>query len=105
MLPLEMANRLLLMTRLPMIKLAWPSLVTVTLTAELVEPTIIWPKSTDIGAIVISGTGPVPVPFNATFKVFSSGSLEGMVRLADCGPMAAGVKTIVMLAESPAGNV
>ena len=55
-LPLEIVNWPLLMVRLPMIKLALPSLVTVTFFDALDEPTCTEPKLTEAGITVISGT-------------------------------------------------
>ena len=43
------------MVMVPMVRLAVPSLLMVTVSAELVEPTWIEPKSIEVGSTVISG--------------------------------------------------
>ena len=56
-LPLEIVNWPLLIVRLPMIRLALPSLVTVTFFVALEEPTCTVPKSMEGGITLMSGLG------------------------------------------------
>ena len=87
----------------PISRSAVPLLVIVTVSGELVEPTSMEPKSIEVGETVISGCGVVPA--SDTEASGSSGSLEGMDKLADLEPKEVGLKVTVTLAEALGGRV
>ena len=90
----------------PIMRLAMPSLVMVTVLGKLDEPDWIEPKSRLAGLTEISASlSGVPVPDSDTEVGFSSGSLEGMDKVADLAPIAVGLKETETLAEVPEASV
>ncbi len=75
---------------------------------ELDDPDGTEPKLISVGLTEISGsTGGVkiPVPQSDTVTSLSSGSLEGIIKFADCPPVALGVKIRVIFSDAPGTSV
>ena len=90
----EIPNSELSMTIIPSMRLAVPLLLMVTVAGEEEKPVWMKPKSRDSGDTDMSGIVgvSVPVPVSETTTGFSSGSFEGMVKLAVKMPSEVGVK-------------
>ncbi len=104
-LPVKMVNWPLFIVRVPMVRLAVPSFLTVTVCIVLLSPTSTSPKLIDAGSTEILGIMPLPDRATTDGLSLGLGSLDGMVKLADCGPVAAGLKTRDILAEAPGISV